>query len=555
MKKETYKFIYKTFTGSNILKKQVFLLLLISISGAIFEIGFLSLINFILQPDSSNLIFTNLLFIGIIFLCILFAFFKVYILHFCSSLVNLLSRNLYKDSYIFSINKSLNIWNTEESSFITNTTISTYRIVSAVIVPITFAIPPFVVSIFLSLYLTYKYPFLVLVGIISVFIYYFIIIKIFAKRLKKRSTLIQNQEKRLRAILTLSFRDRLNLFINGSFTNITRQFESSNKKIRTAESETIFFNNGPRAALEVAIYMIVIFVYYILIFNNKTSELGILPGELAVILICFQRLSSIANQIYGVIASVGSNNSQLEELINNKMSVDFLNDYKHLRKINFRKYNTLSIIGNSNYYKNPFIIKDRISISPGEITTIEGDSGVGKTSFCQLLMLSQYKEKIGNNIIFRLQNEMKFIKSKNYLGSLFCLNSQNLLIDGITALEFLEYANPKNKKQIPEVISYLFNENISDNILSKNYNLNDLSGGEFQRLLIARTIISDLKFVFLDETTSGLDNTNELRCIDYLRNKNIGILIISHKGISKKYANNRYLLKRKEDKIEIENIF
>ena len=555
MKKETYKFIYKTFTGSNILKKQVFLLLLISISGAIFEIGFLSLINFILQPDSSNLIFTNLLFIGIIFLCILFAFFKVYILHFCSSLVNLLSRNLYKDSYIFSINKSLNIWNTEESSFITNTTISTYRIVSAVIVPITFAIPPFVVSIFLSLYLTYKYPFLVLVGIISVFIYYFIIIKIFAKRLKKRSTLIQNQEKRLRAILTLSFRDRLNLFINGSFTNITRQFESSNKKIRTAESETIFFNNGPRAALEVAIYMIVIFVYYILIFNNKTSELGILPGELAVILICFQRLSSIANQIYGVIASVGSNNSQLEELINNKMSVDFLNGYKHLRKINFRKYNTLSIIGNSNYYKNPFIIKDRISISPGEITTIEGDSGVGKTSFCQLLMLSQYKEKIGNNIIFRLQNEMKFIKSKNYLGSLFCLNSQNLLIDGITALEFLEYANPKNKKQIPEVISYLFNENISDNILSKNYNLNDLSGGEFQRLLIARTIISDLKFVFLDETTSGLDNTNELRCIDYLRNKNIGILIISHKGISKKYANNRYLLRRKEDKIEIENIF
>ena len=92
-------------------------------------------------------------------------------------------------------------------------------------------------------------------------------------------------------------------------------------------------------------------------------------------------------------------------------------------------------------------------------------------------------------------------------------------------------------------------------ILSKNYNLNDLSGGEFQRLLIARTIISDLKFVFLDETTSGLDNTNELRCIDYLRNKNIGILIISHKGISKKYANNRYLLRRKKGKIEIENIF
>ena len=225
-----------------------------------------------------------------------------------------------------------------------------------------------------------------------------------------------------------------------------------------------------------------------------------------------------------------------------------------MRKIDFSNYNTLTIIGNSNYYKNPFIIKDKISISPGEITTIEGDSGVGKTSFCQLLMLSQYREKIGNKIIFRLQNEMKFIKSKIYLGSLFCLNSQNLLIDGISALEFLEYANPKNKKQIPEVISYLFNENIADNILSKNYNLNDLSGGEFQRLLIARTIISDLKFVFLDETTSGLDNTNEIKCINYLRNQKIGILIISHKGISSNYAKYRYKLIRNENKIDIESI-
>ena len=71
-------------------------------------------------------------------------------------------------------------------------------------------------------------------------------------------------------------------------------------KVRKAEAETIVFNNSPRAMLEVAIYMIVVLAYYLLIFNNQnTNENYILSRELATILICFLRLTSIANQIYG----------------------------------------------------------------------------------------------------------------------------------------------------------------------------------------------------------------------------------------------------------------
>ena len=141
-------------------------------------------------------------------------------------------------------------------------------------------------------------------------------------------------------------------------------------------------------------------------------------------------------------------------------------------------------------------------------------------------MLSIFNDQSSNILKFKLQNKVIFDNNQKYLGSLFCLNAQNLLVDGITIYEFLESVNPSKSKEISKVLSALFNKSMVISIIEKRKKLTELSGGEFQRILIARTILSDAKFVFLDETTSGLDNENELKSIDLLRKKNIGILII-----------------------------
>ena len=129
-------------------------------------------------------------------------------------------------------------------------------------------------------------------------------------------------------------------------------------------------------------------------------------------------------------------------------------------------------------------------------------------------MLAKFKKRLDKNILFNLQNKIQF-DDLEILGSLFCINTQNLLIDGISALEFLESAIKINKKGLKEVFSNLFNKKIVNSIISNELNLNNLSGGEFQRLLNSSgSIISNAKFVFLDETTSGLDDANELKCIN-----------------------------------------
>ena len=208
---------------------------------------------------------------------------------------------MYSNSYLFSLNPSLSFWDSEESSFITKNTISNYRITNSIIVPLTFAIPPFIVSIFLSIYLIYKYPLVVLIGVLCLSFYYFIIVKIVSPILKIRSKIMQSQDNRMKALLSFSFRDRLNLFLNGSFQNLFRKYQKANMKVRKAEAETIVFNNSPRAMLEVAIYMIVVLAYYLLIFNNQNSnENYIVSGELATILICFEINKYCKSNIYGV---------------------------------------------------------------------------------------------------------------------------------------------------------------------------------------------------------------------------------------------------------------
>ncbi len=555
MKRETYKFIYTAFAGNKSSFRKILFLIVISTLGALVEIGFLSIINIILQPDYNEIIFSNLIFIFILFLSIFFGFFKFYIMSFCGKIVNLISQNIYKDTFIFSLNNLLLNWSAEESSFITKTTISNYRIINSIFVPITFAIPPLIVSFFLSIYLIYKYPLLVLIGVLCVTFYYFITIKIVSPILNIKSKTIQKQDKRMKALLTFSFRDRLNLFFNGSFQNIFSKYDAANKKVRKAEADTIIFNNTPRAILEVAIYIIVILAYYILIFNNNEPDATFIkPGELATILICFFRLSSIANQIYTVVASVGANNSQLEDLISSKKIFNSFKKDHEQSKILIPYKSSLIIEGNSDYFKIPFNINDAITISSGEITTIEGDSGIGKTTFCQLLMLSKLKDKSENAFKFKLQNKVSLDNKNIYLGSLFCLNAQSLLVDGISVYEFLESVNPSKVHEIPTVLSELFNKNMVISIIEKKKKLTELSGGEFQRILILRTILSESKFVFLDETTSGLDNLNELKSINLLREKGIGIMIISHKGIAKKHAKNRYRLLKIKNQIIVEKL-
>lgn len=150
-----------------------------------------------------------------------------------------------------------------------------------------------------------------------------------------------------------------------------------------------------------------------------------------------------------------------------------------------------------------------LDIYDGDFTIIMGQSGSGKSTL--LYSISGMDRCIGkiiyNNIDITKLSEKKLIKlrSKDF-GFVF---QQMHLVNNLTIFENIAvpgYNANKNIKQVNERVKELLNQ---VNINNKNYLYpNQISGGEQQRIAIARSMINKPKVIFADEPTGSLNRKN-----------------------------------------------
>jgi ABC-type lipoprotein export system ATPase subunit len=160
-----------------------------------------------------------------------------------------------------------------------------------------------------------------------------------------------------------------------------------------------------------------------------------------------------------------------------------------------------------------------ISIYEGEIVALVGSSGCGKTTFLQIAGLldnaSGGKIKIKGK---EFQNESEFTKTefrKKNIG--FIYQSHNLLSD-FTAMENIrmplrvqyDSAPIKSERKVSELLSKLGLDKRRNHYPSK------LSGGEQQRVAIARSLIHEPMLLLADEPTGNLDSKNAKNVVDIL---------------------------------------
>ena len=151
-----------------------------------------------------------------------------------------------------------------------------------------------------------------------------------------------------------------------------------------------------------------------------------------------------------------------------------------------------------------------LQISAGEIVAIVGSSGAGKTTLLQILgtldQPSSGKVYIEGKDISDLKgNELSDFRNK-HIGFVFQFHH---LLPEFTALEnvcipaWIGKANRKEtEKRALELLKFLGVEHRKDNKPSQ------LSGGEQQRVAVARSLINSPKVVFADEPTGNLDSAN-----------------------------------------------
>ena len=154
-----------------------------------------------------------------------------------------------------------------------------------------------------------------------------------------------------------------------------------------------------------------------------------------------------------------------------------------------------------------------LQVEKGKIVTLIGPNGSGKSTTA----------KIALGIYKKIDGEVE--KYTNKVGYV----PQKISIDWTLPLrvrDFMVLTENLKDEDINEALS------LTGVIQLKNKNLGDLSGGEFQRVLIARAISKKPDLLVLDEPVQGVDFTGEIALYKLIKKitdeLNCGILLISH---------------------------
>ena len=175
-----------------------------------------------------------------------------------------------------------------------------------------------------------------------------------------------------------------------------------------------------------------------------------------------------------------------------------------------------------------------ISIPENSLVAITGKSGSGKSTILNMIGLLESIDsgsiKInGNNIPNINSSKATMLRRKtiNYLFQSYALISDITVWDNLMiAMEFLDLSKKEKNDEIDKVLRDL------DIFILKNKKVNTLSGGEQQRVALARCILKPGNLILADEPTGSLDPKMAeivFELIKYLRDKyNKTVIIVTH---------------------------
>ena len=319
-----------------------------------------------------------------------------------------------------------------------------------------------------------------------------------------------------------------------------------------------FLSDIPRIFLELLGVIVILTIFYYLYDPNRSDMSYLVPSISLIAAAAFRLLPSIGRimnymqSLYGVSASIqtiqsalSKNEGRVKEVSNNTKLK--LNEKIELKNITFSYPNTNhKILNNLN-----------LKISKNEFICFVGESGVGKTTIIDLI--SGILEPENGEIIIdgnKLDESNKFIWQKN-IGYV----SQNTILYNGSIKENISILE-NDKVDDLKINNAIYFSKLEEFIKSKKEGLDfiisekgsNLSGGQIQRLGIARSLYNDPQVLILDEFTSALDQKTQLdilNSIESLIGKKTIITISHNKAVFDKADKIIQLKKNQNGKIEI----
>lgn len=183
--------------------------------------------------------------------------------------------------------------------------------------------------------------------------------------------------------------------------------------------------------------------------------------------------------------------------------------------------NNLNIYYKKKMKKNVVVKNFSIDINNGEIVALVGKSGIGKTSIAKVII--GFHTLYEGEIIYNIdKKDIQYIFQDPYSSLNPYMNVSYIISEG------LKFNSSEEKDKEVIKVMKLVNLDINKRFCYPN----EFSGGERQKIAIARALIRKPKLIIADEITSSIDYFSKIMIIDLLqdlqKHNNFACLIISH---------------------------
>ena len=492
--------------------------------------------NFLfLKLDDQNMLLISLILIISLFIVLSLKIINLWMIsRFSAKTGTLIASNIFNKNVL---SKYYN-FNNYDSSFITSTLTTQLEVTVTGLINIFRLFSSLIICLFIFTGLlinNFRYNLLITLFFSSVYLFIYLLVK---NRLSNNSFIIKNKSETSLKIIKDGFGANKEIIANNLQSYFKNKFIKFDWEGRKAKATNYVLKLLPRSIIEFLAFTLIISICLISLNYEKNSiSILVYVGSLA---FAFQRLMPQMQCIFASWSYISGEKASIQNILNLLKKINnqnFINGSDSILK--FKDINLVNVCFSYKSPREKIFEEINLKINKGDKVGIVGKNGSGKSTLIDLLtgiIRPVSGEVLVNGMdIHQKSNEKYLYRWRNS----FSILTQNPHLLGDSVLENIAFGENLNEIDLNQVYEsakkakiYDFIESLPEKFLTNiGETGSKLSGGQAQRIGIARAIYKNKNILIMDESTSSLDENTEIEIIESLREitSKMTLIIISHR--------------------------
>jgi ATP-binding cassette, subfamily B, bacterial PglK len=424
--------------------------------------------------------------------------------------------------------------NTNSNEIISAISIRINDVVYLTIMPILVLLNSIIMFTLMMLVLLATNP---LFGLIFVIIGggYLVILLTLKNHIKKNSQIINLQSTKLIKVVSEGLGNIKDVILSSLQSVYVDKYKKIDCSLRRSRANNQIISNAPRYLIEGLVIAIMAIAAYTLV-DEKNEFINYIP-VIGAIALGAQKILPVLQSIYSSITSIKSGSKILNDILRIiERDIDYTADLKEGKKLDFKKYIQLKDIWFQYESNNKWVLKNiNLKLIKGSKIGITGSSGSGKSTLLNILMgllnpakgvlsidsVNVTKSNIGKyqNLISHVPQEVTLIDESVIENIAFGFSKKEVDIDRV-----------KKVAKMARISEYIEALELGYATIVGEQGVK-FSGGQRQRLGLARALYEKSEIIIFDEATSALDSETEERVMEsiYSISPEITIIIVAHR--------------------------